>query len=64
MSNETLYGKFIHKDILVGEENFKIGTELNETVLSKIIEANIPSILISSTNSINKGSLFITNHIK
>ena len=59
VSNETLYGKFIHKDILVGEENFKIGTELNETVLSKIIEANIPSILISSTNSINKGSYLL-----
>ena len=59
VSNETLYGKFIHKDILVGEENFKIGTELNETVLSKIIEANITSILISSTNSINKGSYLL-----
>ena len=59
VSNETLYGKFIHKDILVGEENFKIGTELNETVLSKIIEANISSILISSTNSINKGSYLL-----
>ena len=59
VSNEALYGKFIHKDILVGEENFKIGTELNETVLSKIIEANISSILISSTNSINKGSYLL-----
>ena len=59
VSNEALYGKFIHKDILIGEENFKIGTELNETILSKIIEANISSILISSTNSINKGSYLL-----
>ena len=44
MSNESLYGKFIHKDILVGEENFKIGTELNETVLSKIILGTLANI--------------------
>ena len=52
-------GNLFIKISLAGEENFKIGTELNETVLSKIIEANISSILISSTNSINKGSYLL-----
>ncbi len=55
VSNESLYGKFLHRDITVGEDVFKIGTELNETIISKIIEADIKSLDISRTNSINKG---------
>ena len=55
VSNESLYGKFLHKDVTVGDENFKIGTEINETIIQKILENNIKSILISATNSINKG---------
>ncbi len=55
VSNESLYGKFLHRDITIGEDTFKIGTELNETIISKIIEAEIKSIEISKTNSINKG---------
>ncbi len=55
VSNESLYGKFLHRDIVIGEDTFKIGTELNETILSKIIEAEIKSLEISKTNSINKG---------
>jgi len=55
VSNQSLYGKFLHNDITIGEEIFKIGTELNETILEKIIEANITTIELSVTNSINKG---------
>ena len=55
VSSESLYGKFLHRDIAVGEETFKIGTELNETIISKIIESDIKSLDISRTNSINKG---------
>ena len=55
VSNESLYGKFLHKDIQIGEDIFKIGTELNETIVEKIIEADIKSIEISKTNSITKG---------
>ncbi len=55
VSSESLYGKFLHRDITVGEEVFKIGTEINETIISKIIEADIKSLDISRTNSINKG---------
>ena len=55
VSNESLYGKFLHKDVQIGEDIFKIGTELNETIVEKIIEANIKSIEISKTNSITKG---------
>ncbi len=55
VSSESLYGKFLHRDITVGEDVFKIGTEINETIISKIIEADIKSLVISRTNSINKG---------
>ncbi len=55
VSSESLYGKFLHRDITVGDDVFKIGTEINETIISKIIEADIKSLDISRTNSINKG---------
>ncbi len=62
VSNESLYGKFLHKNFSIGEENFNIGTELNETILTKFIENNIHLIEISKTNSINKGP-YILNTI-
>jgi len=55
VTNESLYGKFLHKDIIINEETLKIGTELNETLLQNIIDAKISTIEISITNSINKG---------
>ncbi|MBD1153745.1 DNA-directed RNA polymerase subunit beta, partial [Pelagibacterales bacterium SAG-MED23] len=55
VSNDALYGKFLHEDIIIGEDSFKIGTELNETIIQKILDENINSINISKTNSISKG---------
>ena len=55
VSSESLYGKFLHRDIIVGEDTFKIGTEINETIIGKFIEGEIKSIEISRTDSINKG---------
>ena len=55
VSNVSLYGKFLHKDVKIGDETIKIGTEIDETTLNKFIDSNIFSIEISSTNSINKG---------
>ena len=58
VSQESLLGKFLHKDIKVSEEEggtFDIGTELNDTIIQKILDANINKIKISITNSINKG---------
>ena len=55
VSNESLYGKFLHKNIKIGEEILSIGTELNETLINQILENNITKIDISSTNQINKG---------
>ena len=55
VSNEHLYGKFLHRDLVIGEDKFKIGTELNETILNKIIESDIRIIQLSKTNSISKG---------
>ena len=55
VANPSLYGKFIQKEIVIGDEVLSIGTELDETILSKIIEANIFTISVAITNSINKG---------
>ena len=59
VSQDSLFGKFLHRDVKVSDEEeggtFKIGTELNETILQTILEANIKTIDVSLTNSINKG---------
>ncbi len=63
VSRESLFGKFLHKDIKINEEEegiFKIGTELNDTIIQQILDANIHSIQISVTNSINKGPYLLT----
>ena len=61
VTNESLFGKFLHKDIKISEEEtFKIGTELNDTILNTIIEAKITSIEVSTTNSINKGPYLLS----
>ena len=59
VSNESLYGKFLHRDILIGEEIIPIGTELNEELIVKITENNIDKIFVSYTNAINKGSYLL-----
>ena len=63
VSKEALYGKFLHKDIKINDEEggtFKIGTELNDTILKQILDANIYTLSISVTNSINKGPYLLT----
>jgi len=55
VSNDSLYGKYLHEDIVIGEDIFKIGTEINDTIIQKVIEANIKIINVSKTNSISKG---------
>jgi len=58
VSNDSLFGKFLHKEVKVGDQEgdvFKIGTEVNETIIQKIIQSNIHTLDISITNSINKG---------
>ena len=64
VSQESLFGKFLHKDVQVSEEEeggiFKIGTELNDTIITSILEAKISSIEVSITNSINKGPYLLT----
>ncbi|MDA7755782.1 DNA-directed RNA polymerase subunit beta [Candidatus Pelagibacter sp.] len=65
VSQESLFGKYLHKDVKVSENEeedgtFKIGTELNDTIVKKILEANIESIEVSITNSINKGPYLLT----
>ncbi len=63
VSRESLFGKFLHRDVKVNEEEdgvFKIGTELNDTIIQKILDANIDTLQISVTNSINKGPYLLT----
>ncbi len=63
VSKESLYGKFLHSDVKINNDEdgvLKIGTELNETVIQQILDANIHSLEISVTNSINKGGYLLT----
>ena len=63
VTKESLYGKFLHKEVKINDnddDTFKIGTEINEIVIQKILDANITSIQVSITNSINKGPYLLT----
>ncbi|WP_435149628.1 DNA-directed RNA polymerase subunit beta [Candidatus Pelagibacter bacterium nBUS_32] len=63
VSRESLFGKFLHRDVKVSDEEegtFAIGTELNDTVIQQILDANISTLQISVTNSINKGPYLLT----
>ena len=55
VSSNSLNGKYLHKDYEFKDEKFKIGTELNETIIQKFLSNDINEISISSTNSISKG---------
>ena len=57
VAKESLIGKFLHKKISIEglDEKFDIGTELNETIIEKLLENNIYNLEISKTNPINKG---------
>jgi DNA-directed RNA polymerase subunit beta len=63
VSRESLFGKFLHRDVKVNDEDegtFSIGTELNDAVIQQILDANIHTLQISVTNSINKGPYLLT----
>ncbi len=55
VSSNYLFGKYLHNELSIGDDNFKIGSELNETIIQKFIDSDVKQIAISSTNSINKG---------
>ena len=55
VSNQYLIGKYLIKDVKINEDEFKIGTELNETIIEKFIEAKVFTLDLAYTNSINKG---------
>tara|TARA_B100001027_G_scaffold211537_1_gene179847 strand:- start:566 stop:4648 length:4083 start_codon:yes stop_codon:yes gene_type:complete len=55
VSNQFILGKYLVKQFTIGEDVFKIGTEINETILDKAIESNNLSIEVAYTNTINKG---------
>ncbi len=55
VENQFLYGKYIIKQFSLGDDIFKIGTEINETIVEKTIEENHTTIETAFTNSINKG---------
>ena len=49
VSQESLFGKFLQRDIKINDEEdgiFKIGTELNDTIIKQILEANISTLSI------------------
>ena len=61
VSSEYLKGKFLHKQLNILEDEFKIGTEINDIIIEKIIANNINPIIISKTNSINKGPYILSS---
>ena len=62
--SRVFIGKYLHNEVKVSDDEeegtFGIGTELNDTIIKQILEANISSIEISITNSINKGPYLLT----
>ena len=63
VSKNSLYGKFLHTDVKISDEEggiLKIGTELNETIINQLLDAKIHSLEVSITNSINKGGYLLT----
>ena len=44
VSNESLYGRYLHQDITIGEEILPIGTEVTEDFIVKIVDNNINKI--------------------
>jgi DNA-directed RNA polymerase subunit beta len=63
VSRDSLFGKFLHRDVKVNDEEegtFGIGTELNDTVIQQILDANITTLQISVTNTVNKGPYLLT----
>ena len=62
VSRDSLFGKFLHKEIKINDEEdgtFNIGTELNDTIIQELLDAKIYSLQISITNSINKGAYLL-----
>ncbi len=55
VSTQYLLGKYLIKDVKIGEEEFKIGLELNETIIQKFIDTKMFSLELAYTNTINKG---------
>jgi len=63
VSKESLFGKFLHSDIKINEDEngtLKIGTELNDTIIQQLIDAKVYDLKLSVTNSINKGPYLLT----
>ena len=63
VSQESLFGKFLHKEVKVSDEEdgvFKIGTEINDSILQDILKADINVLQVSITNSINKGPYLLS----
>ena len=57
---ENIYIEMLKLAMMKKKGTFVIGTELNDTIIKQILEANINSIEISITNSINKGPYLLT----
>ena len=43
------------KQIISGDDTFKVGTEINDTIIEKSLDAKNYTIEVAYTNSINKG---------
>ena len=55
VSDQFLYSKYLVKQFSIGEDIFKIGIELNETIINKCKDSNVDTLETAYTSSINKG---------
>ena len=55
VSSEFLLGKYLVKQIVSGDDTFKVGTEINDTIIEKSLDAKNYTIEVAYTNTINKG---------
>ena len=64
VTRESLFGKFLHRDVKVSDDEeegtFKIGTELNDTIIQQVLDADVKTLQISVTNTVNKGPYLLT----
>ena len=63
VSTSSLYGKYLHKDVNLGEEIFKIGSELNETIVQKILDNDIYEINYLQRTQLAKAHIYYRQYL-
>ena len=62
VSNEALYGRFLHKSIELEGETISIGSEISDEILSKVIKSNKNSVLVIYIYLLNEQNILLEIH--